>query len=207
MKYIVGVLIWLAYWLPFGRYLNFRGIGNAIQRRWKREHKDDRSELFRGKKPQSIRDFAVESKYKWREDATRVGKKKLLLDWVSHPKVFQARMEKDPFPQGDGDCDDYHNWFAACLRLVPGTDNVMVVSVGYPKGGHTVCAYAYEGKKYLVNYRIQEIADFNEIPDIIAKWGTKKKEGVEPKVTFYVFEKAYPQWKLMACGPKGRVKV
>ena len=212
MKAIIGVLIWLAYVLPFGRWLNLRGIGNAIQRRWKREHKAPRAELVHADSPQGIRQFALSMKYKWREDATRVGKKKLLLDWVSHPRVFQWRMEQDPFPEGDGDCDDYHNWFAACLRLLPeavGVSNVMVVSSGYPGGGHTTCAYEQNGKKYHVNYRIAEITDFNDIPQIVADWAAAKdKEPVGSyHVTFYVFEAAYPQWKLLACGPKGKVKV
>ena len=206
MKWIIGGLIFLAYWLPAGPWLNFRGIGNSLQRWLKGETKMPREDLVECKTPQQIRDHALYHGYKWRKDATRLGGKVFPLDWVTHPKVFQWKLTQDPYPQGDGDCDDYHNWFAACLRLLPPEANisrVMVVSSGYPGGGHTTCAYEQNGRKHHVNYRIREIADFNDIPQIVADWSDKEATGVP--VTFYVFEAAYPKWKALAVGPWGKV--
>jgi hypothetical protein len=199
MKYITGFFIKLAY------LLRLRGPANSFQRWLKKEHKAPRVKLLEASTPQQIRDFAKEHGYKWRKDATRVGGWVLPLDWVTHPEVFQAKLKQDPYPGGDGDCDDYHNWFAACLRKIPSVEKVYVVSSGYPGGGHTTCCYKQDGKWYHVNYKIAEIDNPNDIPDIVAVWGTDAPK--KPKVTFYVFEHAYPQWKAAATGPNGKVPI
>jgi hypothetical protein len=163
-----------------------------------------RSRLFEGKTPNEIRDYATSNGYKWRRDETRVGGWLMPLDWVTHPEVFQAKLEQSPYPGGDGDCDDYHNWFAACLSKLPSVQRVYIVSSGYPGGGHTTCCFKQNGAWYHVNYNIAPIGDPNKIPQIVADWGDRKhKKGNE--VTFYVFEHAYPQWKAVAIGPNGKV--
>ncbi len=196
---------WFGLWISLAYALRLRGLFNSLQRRLKGEHNLPRAELFKAKTPQEIRDFATSNGYTWRPDETRIGGWRMPLDWVTHPKVFQAKLESDGYPEGEGDCDDYHNWFAACLRLVPGVSRVLVVSSGYPGGGHCTCAYELDGQKYWVNYRIQEIDDFNDIPQLTADWANERK-GEGNDVTFYVFERAYPKWEAVAIGPKGKVE-
>ena len=197
MKHIIGFLLQLVY------FLHLRGPANDFQRWLKREHKLPRVPLLVADSPRAIVAYAKEHGYIWRKDATRVGGLLLPLDWVTHPEVFQAKLEQDPYPGGDGDCDDYHNWVAACLRKIPTVEKVYVVSSGYKGGGHTTCCYKQYGEWFHVNYQINAIKDPNDIPEIVAKWGTD--EGDKVKVTFYVFEEAYPHWQLAACGPSGKV--
>ena len=70
---------------------------------------------------------------------------------------LEPKLTQDEYAGGDGDCDDYHNWFAACLRLVPKVEDVMLVSSGYKGGGHTTCCYRMDGQWYHVNYKITPI--------------------------------------------------
>lgn len=256
MKHIIGLLLRLVY--LFG----LRGPSNNFQRRLAGEGKLPRVALLEADSPRAITAYAKAHRYVWRKDATRVGKKIMMpLDWVTHPEVFQAKLEQDPYPGGDGDCDDFHNWVAACLLKIPTVEKVYVVSSGYEapsskfmeylrlvlvfggaiavivglilwsgwtvlggvvalalagllfwlhlrnveNGGHTTCCYKQYGEWFHVNYQISAIEDPNDIPEIVAKWGIDTSD--EPVVTFYVYEEAYPHWKLAACGPSGKVAV
>lgn len=189
---------WFSFWISLAFALRLRGASILLQRWLKKEHKAKRAELLRAANPADIRQYALDHKYTWRKDATRVGGIMIPLDWVSEPEVFQARLE-DAHPS-DGDCDDYHFWFASCLKLIPSVDEVLLVSVGYPGGGHTVCAYRQGEQKYLVNYGIQPIDSFDAIPSVIARWGVD--DGKEPDVLWYAFESMKEPFTALAVGPK-----
>jgi hypothetical protein len=189
---------WFSFWINVAFLLRLRWPAVKWQRWLKKEHKAKRSKLITAETPEDIRQYALDNKYKWRPDQVRVAGKFLPLDWVTDPEVFQARLE-DEVPK-DGDCDDYHFWFASVLETLDSVDEVIMASVGYPGGGHTVCGFLRHGKKYLVNYKIQEIDNFDDIPQIIAEWGTDAPK--EPAVLWYVFESMEKKWTAMAVGPK-----
>lgn len=200
------VVRWFSFWIKLAYKLGLRKWSIKRQRELTGEKKDERVDrLLEVATPGEIRAFAQAHKYTWRPDATRVAGKVFPLDWVSEPEVFQWRLEQDPFPEGDGDCDDYHYWFAHCLLSVPGIirENVVMCSVGYPGGGHTTCAYKYKDRWFHVNYKISEIDDPNDIPRIVAEWGTDAPK--EPKVLWYVFEDL--EFNPLAIGPKGKIDV
>lgn len=194
---------WYSFWIKLAYKLGLRRWANNRQRALTGENKDQRvDKLLEVATPGEIRAYAKHHNYKWRKDATRIGGKAWPLDWVSEPEVFQWRLEQDPFPEGDGDCDDYHAWYAACLTKVPNVDKVILCSTGYPGGGHTTCAFKYKGDWFHVNYSVAKINDPNDIPRIVAEWGTDAPK--EPKVLWYVFEDL--DFNALAIGPKGRIE-
>lgn len=190
--------LWFAFWIRVAYVLHLRGPAVKLQRWLKREHRARRSELIKAQSPADIRQYAVDNDYEWRKDETRVGGWMMPLDWVTEPEVFQARLE-DSVPK-DGDCDDYHFWFASCLKEVESVDEVIMLSVGYPGGGHTVCVYRQGTEWYLVNYKIQPIPGPMDAPKIIAEWGTDAPK--TPEVLWYVFESMEDLWTARAISPK-----
>lgn len=190
--------VWFSFWIHLAYLLRLRRPFNSFQRWWK-ERGAEKSPLFLADHPLDVLRFAKEHKFEWREDATRIGGWTVPLDWVSDPRVFQARLEKDPFPEGDGDCDDYHYWFATCVSKIPGVGRVVLCSSGFRKGGHTTCAYEWEGGWWLVNYEVSRIDDPNDIPRIVAEWA--RGEGAES--LWHVFEDL--EFNALAIGPKGKL--
>jgi hypothetical protein len=191
---------WFGFWIRVAYWLHLRKWVNDVQRRFK-EKDAKRSKLPTFSTPWAVPDYVTKNKYKWREDSTRLGGWVIPLDWISHEEVFQARLDSDSFPEGIGDCDDRHSWAAHCYALIPAVSRVYRVSVGYEGRGHTVCVFKMNDQWYLDNYGLKEISDPNEVPGIIAAWGTKKGGLVKP--TWYVFENL--DFTAEAVGLKGRV--
>lgn len=132
-------------------------------------------------RPEDVETY-INQKFKYRLDTLSIGNKKIPLDWVTTPEVFQTRLEN---PEDvDGDCDDYHYWAATMLARIPGVSNVMMVSTVWSGGGHTVCTYFYNRKWFLFNYGISEIDSPNDVPRLVFK----RHAEVGSKVLFYVFE-------------------
>lgn len=185
-------------------FLRLRTLVNNLQRRLKGEHKLSKSKLIKVKTPQEVVDYAKLNGYKWRPDATRVGKYKLPLDWVTHPEVFQWKLEQDPFPEGEGDCDDIHGWYAHCFAKISSVERVARVSTVWKGGGHTTCVYKQDGQWYHCNYTIKKIDDPNDAPADVLAWASKKRDGEELKLVFYVFEDL--DFRLLAVSPRGKIE-
>jgi len=190
------IRLWFGFWIRLVYLLRLRNIINVFQR-WLKERKAEKSHLRDFDSPENMVNYA-RTFFDWRRDETRVGGIVFPLDWISHPEVFERRLEKRE--NLDGDCDDYAAYCCAHLKKM-GID-AWLCSVGYPGGGHTVCCYEHNGKKYLINYKLQEIQDFNDVPQIIAEWGTRKN-GKEPKVYWYLFER-FPEFKIIKVCPWGK---
>lgn len=190
------VKYWYAFWIWLAYALRLRKPWNNINR-WLWDRKTPEAEPPSFSTPQEMVDYA-QVRFNWRKDATRIGGWLMPLDWVTKPSKFQYKLENGY--SEDGDCDDYHTWIYD--RLVDMGYKPMMCSVGYPGGGHAVTVFRDEYGWWLVNYRLQKIADPMEVPQIIAEWGTDAPE--EPKVHWYIFD-TYPDFKKLAQGPNGKV--
>ena len=191
---------WYRFWIKLAYALDLRVWANNRQRELK-EKEAPRSALLRANTPEEVVLFAHRNAYKWRPDATRVGGWMVPLDWISEAEVFQWKLEQDAFPEGDGDCDDRHYWSGRCFEEVPGVEHVMLVSVGYPGGGHTTCAFYRDGKWTHDNYGILPVENPLDIPQLVARWGTDAPK--EPRVLWSVFETL--DFELLAVTPEGDV--
>lgn len=192
---------WYGFWLRVAFALKLRRPFNRFQRWLKNEHKAPRKALPSFEDIFDVDRYARKQKYTWREDATRIGGLMLPLDYISEPEVFQAKLELPISPDGDGDCDDRHFWAAHCYKRIKGVEDVVLCSSGFKGGGHTTCAVLFNGQWYHDNYGLEPIDDPNDIPMLVAMWGTKAGKPVE--VTFYVFEDV--ELNALAICPNGRV--
>jgi hypothetical protein len=141
-------------------HLRLQRIFNALQRLLKEEWRMPRMELPLFESPWEIQEYAT-ARFEWRPDEMKVGKHKMPLDWITNPKIVQYKLDSGLV--GDGDCDDIHNWWAACLRKLMGfwsktvkrPQAVFTLSVVWKGGGHTTCVFNMWGVTYLVDYRIK----------------------------------------------------
>jgi hypothetical protein len=144
-------------------WLRLQVIGNAIQRTIKGEFLLPRKDLPVFKSPLEVEEY-INSRFEWRPDQLKVGQKRIGLDYITNPRVFQAKLDSNVI--GDGDCDDYHTWFAHCLqkikevycgheRMVQRPFLVNTLSFVWKGGGHTVAVYTLFGQLYLVDYGIR----------------------------------------------------
>lgn len=169
LQRVVAIAIWFFY--RFG----WRERANRIQRRLAGEHNAPRAELPGFISPEEIEAYA-RARFDWRKDelktSGRIGGFMVPLDWISDPEVFQHRLAREAV--ADGDCDDYHWWFAECLDRLPaeaGVRDVMLVSssLGWT-GGHTSCVYRVEDDGwYHVDYEIRRIPDPFAVPNDVAQ--------------------------------------
>lgn len=219
MRWIVGFGILLGY--VFGGFP--RRAANWLQRRGNGEHKAERRPLptsaeYEGTRletPEQLEAYA-QKHFKYRRDSGRLGGFVYPLDYVTEPEVFQARLESGAVR--DGDCDDYHHWFARCLEQLenPPTE-VLALSSGFRRakgatdadgnklprqGGHTTCVYLQGGNWYHVNYRIRLVENPNDAPRLVAE---KHGDPSDPRVPWYVFETT--SFRRVRSSPKGRLEV
>lgn len=191
---------WYSFWIRLAYFLRLRGVFNNLQRWLKGEHDAPRSPLLRFDTPDELRRY-VHERFVYRLDQARVGGIAFPLDWITEAEVFQARLENRS--NIDGDCDDYHNWFARCLQTMTGVSKVYLLSLGYVGGGHTVCVYKYGKNWFLCDYKIYPLNDPNNAPMKVAARRTKDKD--DPSVSFFVFESIDPEFRAVAIGPNDRV--
>lgn len=167
-----------AIWLFFA--LGLRARVNNVQRWLAGEKNAPRKPLPDFDTPEELERYA-QRRFQYRKDS--VAAKGALglgvpLDWYTDPEVFQERLETGAVL--DGDCDDYHWWFATCLERIPEVDAVMVLSSGF-KGepipilglpylnGHTTCVFRRKSKWYLVDYTISLLGDEPwNAPEVVA---------------------------------------
>lgn len=185
MEKVKNYLIRAFYWLKL------RVLLINIQRVLTGENTRRRTVLPSFNKPIDIERY-INSKFKYRLDTIKILNKTIPLDWVSEPEVFQAKLIN--VKDYDGDCDDYHYWVATCLSRTAGVSDVMMVSIVWAGGGHTVCVYSYEKEWYLFNYRIFRIDSPNDVPSLVLE-----RHAPESEIRFYVFEDL--KFKLIAASP------
>lgn len=186
MRYLTAAAIWLFF------KLGGRPFFNKLQRRYVGEHKAARTPIPSFQTPEEIERFARQNGYEWREDSGRLGGFVFPLDWVSEPEVFQRRLELAEI--ADGDCDDYHAWFAHALRQLPDDQRIGVVylcSIGYRKdgkrSGHTTAAFQRGSHAYGVDYSIRIVSDLLSWPSEVVK---RRSDGNNPRPDWAVIEDA-----------------
>ncbi|MHA1572984.1 MAG: hypothetical protein ACTSX8_03235 [Alphaproteobacteria bacterium] len=185
---------WYRFWLQAAYALHLRWPATLVQRWIKGELNAPKAKLKIFDTPQGVVDYA-QSRFHYRADTGRVGGLVFPLDWVTHPEVFQARL--DDKTVADGDCDDYHYWAANVLSLIEGVDRVYLLSSGYPGGAHATVVLRYRGRWMLLDYRLHDIADPNVAPIKVAKIHAHGST----EVPWYVFESVWNPWRAAAIGP------
>lgn len=108
--------------------------------------------------PMALTMYSNEQGFDWRPDATRIGRKAIGLDWISHPEVFQARLKSGS--ETDGDCDDWHFWAAQLLREMESVEDVYLVSSMWDGGGHTFAMYSTATDIVLMDYAPQVVGSW-----------------------------------------------
>lgn len=186
MEKVIMYLVKCFYWLGLRKFLI-----NA-QRVITGENLKRRTRLPKFYRPEDVERY-INQKFKYRLDEIKIMGKTIPLDWVSDPEIFQTKLiNMDDF---DGDCDDYHYWVATSLSKLAGVKNVMMVSIVWAGGGHTVCVYSYKGDWWLFNYAIIKIDSPNDVPKLVLSRHAPKAE-----MRFYVFEDL--NFKLLAVKPE-----
>ena len=190
-------------WLIRSAYqLDLRRVANDVQRELAGENKVPRTPLPTFATAGDVRRYvsAYWSRNSWREDRIKAAGVFWPLDWSSHPEVFHTRLLEAG--GNDGDCDDFHTFYAHCLETVPDVEQVVLVSSGIGwREGHTCCAYRIGGQWFHVDYlTVTPIPDPNEIPRLTA---LDYSNGAHDFAPWYVFETT--DFKLLATGPDGRL--
>jgi hypothetical protein len=205
MRHLTGIIIRLAYALGIRRWLNER------QRKLTGETDATHTPLPLFGSPEEMIAY-IDERFEWRKDVSgRLGGRVWPLDWVSHPEVFQTRLEYGRV-DGDGDCDDYHAWCAACLERMPTVHEVYLLSSGFAAssswwwpwrawGGHTTCVYRDVDGWHLIDYKISDIDDPNHAPELVA---TRYSDDGSSWVPWFVFEGV--DGEAVAVGPNGRLE-
>jgi len=196
-KWWYGILLRSAY------ALRLRYPAIWAQRWWMGENKAPRSPLPMFNTPEAIVEYA-QNRFRYRSDQGKLGGWMYPLDWITHPEVFQHRLENDQ--DRDGDCDDYHWWAASCLAKIPDVTTIYLLSSGYDGDkGHATCVFEYRGSWKHLDYRIYPLSDPNDAPLEVAKRYTRGGRRVD--VPWYVFESQSNPWRAVAIGPNGKVPV
>lgn len=180
----MGALIRLYFWTKL------RILVNAVQRLWKKEPWEKKTPLPKFDTPKDVETY-VRARFQYRLDQTRIGKWTIPIDYVTHPEVFQTRLEDEV--QVDGDCDDFHFWVAQVLtQNVHGVEWAYPLSVTWKGGGHTTCLYKYKGLVYLFNYDIEGPLEVEDAPRCVLEWHNRQQEweGKAPakRIFYYVLE-------------------
>jgi hypothetical protein len=186
MEKVIMYLVRFFYWA------NLRKLTINIQRAISGENLRRRTRLPKFYSPEGVEKY-INEKFKYRRDDLEILGKKMALDWVSDPEVFQTKLLN--INDFDGDCDDYHYWVATALSKIPGVKNVMMTSVIWVGGGHAVCTYSYKGDWWLFNYGIKKIDSPNDVPRLVLEL-----HAPEAEMRYYVFEDL--NFKLLAVKPK-----
>lgn len=178
---ILRALLYLQSWL------RLQHVANALQRTLKGEWWKPKMDLPVFKTPQEIQEY-MEQRYEWRPDQLIVGGKRIGLDYISNPRLVQAKLDMGTI--GDGDCDDIHGWYAACLRKIPHSGmrptGVYTMSVVWKGGGHTVAVYTNGTLCYLVDYDIYFVGSTDKTKWLVNQILDRYADGAP--LRFFVFQ-------------------